>query len=238
LVNLASFLRSQLLQYRRRGIHYEMASSDGYSLRHPTMSTVLALASILLAWIVMGVISPADSDAAASRTMQALACGGMLIGLSVDASGASSLPLVLTSLCGSLVATGFLGALRLHWMLLPSMHLGMAVSLFASAVLLCRRLDRRRFGVIAQNFLCSACMLAGMTAGSLCLLHSQTIGSIAWWSMLSAMIAGMSWGMVASAGLWRIAEVASAGLWQAMESGWPTRCPSKRALHAAREWHG
>ncbi len=240
-------------------------ANDGYSLRRPSMSTALALASTFLAWIAMsaisevnsdaaasrtmvagislawlavGAISHLDSDAAASRTMLALACGGMLIGLSFDASGGSSLSLVLTSLCGSLIAAGFFGALRLHWMLLPSMHLGMAVSLFASTTLICRRLDRRRFRVIAQNLLCAVCMLAGMTAGSLCLLHSQTTGSIAWWTMLSAMIAGMSWGMVASAGLWRTMEVASAGLRRAAESGRPAAWRAARAWHAAREWHG
>jgi hypothetical protein len=88
------------------------------------------------------------------------------------------------------------------------MHLGMlAGGLLAIPSLRVLRPHCGRYlcSLFAQNVMCSAWMLIGMTLGALWLVRVQTLSTgstVA--GMLGGMFVGMTWGMVVSVGLYRL----------------------------------
>jgi hypothetical protein len=137
--------------------------------------------------------------------MLLLAAIGMSLGLAVD-SHATGLGTI-ASVC-SQAEKSLWPMLKLHWALLPWMHIGMWVGGFAAIPLLratrppCRRQYCAR---VAQNIACSAWMTVGMSVGVLVTeyLVSQ-VGERSAASMLGGVFGGMVWGMVASVALYRL----------------------------------
>lgn len=113
----------------------------------------------------------------------------------------------LESLCLQSSDLGFTESLLLHMEFLPGMHAGMlAGGLLAipSLRLLRPHCGRYLCSLFAQNLMCSAWMLIGMTAGALWLTRLQmNVGSLSLTGMLGGMFVGMTWGMVISVALYR-----------------------------------
>jgi hypothetical protein len=97
--------------------------------------------------------------------------------------------------------------LYLHWTYLPGMHVGMLIGgLAAIPSLRILRPDCGRYlcSVLAQNLLCSAWMLIGMTLGALAFVGTrQAFVNNGLGDMFGGMFAGMVWGMVISVSLYR-----------------------------------
>jgi hypothetical protein len=184
-------------------IHENKTRDDRTGLCRP-MSAALSLAGVALGCAVLNVARPQRSGLFPSIFPWVFGFAGMLLGWVFDAAKADPIPL--NPLCTSFAGTGFVQVLSLHFRTMPGMHIGMLVGgLFAVPdVTVDRPLDRRGlFSACAQYVLCSACMLFGMTWGSLWLARSWQAGAHAWPDILGAMCLGMTWGMVASAGLCR-----------------------------------
>jgi hypothetical protein len=161
---------------------------------------VVAAGCAALAWV-----RPERAGLSPPHVMLSLGFGGMLLGLLYDFF--QNGPDRLGTLCAQSGTLDFIDSLRLHAEFLPGMHLGMlAGGLLAipSLRLLRPHCGRVLCSLFAQNLLCSAWMLVGMTAGALWLSRWQ-IGSgdstIA--GMLGGMFCGMTWGMVISVALYR-----------------------------------
>jgi hypothetical protein len=129
----------------------------------------------------------------------------MAAGLTYDERSGGFTALV--SLCQA-SSGDFLETMRLHWQLLPAMHLGMVAGGLATVPLLrtLRRGCRRQFCArLVQNLACSAWMISGMSAGVLGFMTLATrAGGRSPTAMLGGMFAGMVWGMVASVALYRL----------------------------------
>lgn len=161
--------------------------------------------AVLLGAAALGWLRPARVGLTAPQAMLLLGSVGMLLGLIVDAQAIELS--VLASLCGQ--ADGNVWQMvRLHWAVLPWMHVGMWAGGLAAIPLLratrptCRMQYCAR---VAQNVACSAWMTVGMGVGVLLFeaLAAQT-GARSTAAMLGGMFSGMVWGMVASVGLYRL----------------------------------
>lgn len=135
----------------------------------------------------------------------ALGAIGMGLGLMADAHGTP--PGWLASLCGS-ADRDLWSMVRLHWVLLPWMHVGMWVGGFAAVPLLrAIRLAGRRqcFGPLARNVAGWAWMTVGMSSGALVseYLVLQS-GARSAFPIVAGMVSGMVWGMAASVALDRL----------------------------------
>jgi hypothetical protein len=179
--------------------------SLGFSRPVDSVQMVFTGSAVLLGAAALGWLRPPRVGLTAPQAMLLLGAFGMLFGLMVDAR-ATELRL-LASLCGT--AEGSLWSIvKLHWALLPWMHVGMwAGGLAAIPVLRATRPTcRRQYCVhLAQNVACSAWMTVGMSAGVLLseYVASQS-GALGPASMLGGMFSGMVWGMVASVALYRL----------------------------------
>lgn len=123
---------------------------------------------------------------------------GMLVGMAADArQGGFAL---LLSLCTGLNPPGFIGMMRLHWLCLPYMHIGMtAACLLAAALPPSRTPGTTNAGRdLLIGLASSAWMILGMNLGSYLLLRSgfpiEQTGSTM--SMPAAMLAGMAAAML------------------------------------------
>jgi hypothetical protein len=111
-------------------------------------------------------------------------------------------------LCSQSASLNLYDSFWLHVAYLPGMHLGMlAGGLLAIPSLRVLRPHCGRYlcSLFAQNVMCSAWMLIGMTLGALWLVRVQTLSTgstVA--GMLGGMFVGMTWGMVVSVGLYRL----------------------------------
>ncbi|WP_345250264.1 hypothetical protein [Pigmentiphaga soli] len=153
-----------------------------------------------LAWV-----RPQRAGFSPPHVMLSLGFGGMLAGLAVDVARAG--PVLLDAMCGHAATLGMADALALHLAYLPGMHLGMlAGGMLAIPTLRLLRPHCGRYlcSLLAQNAMCSAWMLAGMTAGAVWLSRWQPLtGADTLPRMLGGMFVGMTWGMVASVALYR-----------------------------------
>jgi hypothetical protein len=160
---------------------------------------------VLLGAAALGWLRPQRVGFTAPQAMLMLGAAGMLLGLAVD-SRSTNLG-TLASLCAQ-VDQSLGPMLKLHWELLPWMHVGMWVGGFAAIPLLrtvrphCRRQYCAR---AAQNVACSVWMTVGMAAGVLLFEYLiARVGQRSAASMLGGMFGGMVWGMVASVALYRL----------------------------------
>jgi hypothetical protein len=179
--------------------------SLGYSHPADSLQMLATGGAVLLGAAALGWLRPSRVGLTAPQAMLVLGAIGMLLGLIVD-SHATQMRL-LASLCGAADHNLWL-MVRLHWALLPWMHVGMWVGGFAAIPLLraIRPTCRRQYCVhLAQNISCSAWMTVGMSAGVLLSdsLASRS-GASSPASMLGGMFSGMVWGMVASVVLYRL----------------------------------
>jgi hypothetical protein len=164
-----------------------------------TLATV-ALGCAALTWV-----RPQRAGLSPPHIMLSLGFGGMLLGLLYDNLHLG--PARLNDLCAQSAALGFFDSLKLHMEFLPGMHTGMlAGGLLAipSLRLLRAHCGRYLCSLFAQNLMCSAWMLMGMTAGALWFSRwTLTSGENALSGMLGGMFMGMTWGMVLSVALYR-----------------------------------
>ncbi|HXY22006.1 MAG TPA: hypothetical protein VEI29_04940 [Burkholderiaceae bacterium] len=173
--------------------------------RHDTVWIELTIVATIGGVVALGWLRSPRVAMTAPQIMLLLGATGMVAGLTYDErSGGFS---ALVSLCQA-GSGGFLGTMRLHWQLLPAMHLGMIAGGLATVPLLrtLRRGCRRQFCArLVQNLACSAWMIAGMSAGVLGFMELATrAGGRSPIAMLGGMFAGMVWGMVASVALYRL----------------------------------
>jgi hypothetical protein len=161
--------------------------------------------AVLLGVAALGWLRPPRIGLTAPQAMLLLGAIGMMLGLIAD-SHATQLR-SLASLCG-LADRAVWPRMRLHWALLPWMHIGMWVGGFAAIPLLrairptCRSQYCAR---VAQNVACSAWMTVGMSSGVLLFEYlASQFGVRTASSMLGGMFTGMVWGMVVSVALYRL----------------------------------
>lgn len=154
----------------------------------------------------LAAVRPQRAGLSPPHVMLSMGFGGMLLGLLWDviSGGADRL----ASLCVQSASMHLYDSFWLHVAYLPGMHLGMlAGGLLAIPSLRILRPHCGRYlcSLFAQNVMCSAWMLLGMTLGALCLVRVQTqsTGSTVA-GMLGGMFVGMTWGMVVSVGLYRL----------------------------------
>lgn len=165
-------------------------------------ATLLAVAA---GCVALAFIRPQRAGLSPPHVMLTLGFGGMLLGLLWDVLHSG--PARLDSLCLQSTGLGFHDSLVLHLEFLPGMHAGMLVGGLAaipSLRLLRPYCGRYLCSLFAQNLMCSAWMLIGMTAGALWLARwqaSDTPSTLV--GMLGGMFAGMTWGMVLSVALYR-----------------------------------
>jgi len=172
---------------------------------HQVLWVQITVGAVLAGFAALGWLRSARVGMTAPQIMLLLGALGMVGGLAHDeqAGGFTAL----ASLCRAGPGE-FASTLRLHWRLLPGMHLGMIAGGLATIPLLrgLRRGCRRQFCArLLQNLACSAAMVAGMAAGTV------VFGDLAAWAgerssaaLLGGMFAGMVWGMVASVALYRL----------------------------------
>lgn len=160
----------------------------------------VAAGCALLAWV-----RPQRAGLSPPNVMLALGFCGMLLGLAFDLAHAG--PVFLDAVCSQAAASGLGQALVLHLTYLPGMHVGMvAGGLLAipSLRLLRPHCGRYLCSLFAQNMLCSAWMLLGMTLGGLWLARAFAVGARDTLPyMMGGMFVGMTWGMVVSVSLYR-----------------------------------
>lgn len=174
--------------------------ANGQSAVMAITLALVALGCAALTWV-----RPQRAGLSPPHVMLSLGFGGMMLGLLYDSIhlGLSRL----NDLCGQSASLGFWDSFMLHAEFLPGMHIGMlAGGLLAIPSL---RLLRSHCGsflcsLFAQNLMCSAWMLLGMTAGAIWFSRlTLTAGENALTGMLGGMFMGMTWGMVISVGLYR-----------------------------------
>lgn len=177
----------------------------GYSQPADSVWMLSTGGAVLLGTAALGWLRPQRVGFTAPQAMLVLGAAGMLLGLAVD-SRTTELA-ALASLCAQ-TDRSLWAMLKLHWTLLPWMHVGMWVGGFAAIPLLrtVRPHCRRQFCArVAQNIACSVWMTVGMAAGVLVFEYViAVIGQRSAASMLGGMFAGMVWGMVASVALYRL----------------------------------
>lgn len=164
-------------------------------------ATLLAVAAGCAA---LALIRPQRAGLSPPHVMLSLGFGGMLLGLLWDVLHSG--PARLDSLCLQSSGLGFYDSLVLHLEFLPGMHVGMLVGGLAaipSLRMLRQHCGRYLCSLFAQNLMCSAWMLIGMTAGALWLARWQAGDASTLAGMLGGMFAGMTWGMVLSVALYR-----------------------------------
>jgi len=153
----------------------------------------------------LALVRPQRAGLSPPHVMLSLGFGGMLLGLLWDVL--QSGPARLDSLCLQSTGLGFYDSLVLHLEFLPGMHVGMLVGGLAaipSLRMLRQHCGRYLCSLFAQNLMCSAWMLIGMTAGALWLARWQATDAPSTLpGMLGGMFAGMTWGMVLSVALYR-----------------------------------
>lgn len=161
--------------------------------------------AILAGCVMLALVRPQRAGLSPPHVMLSLGFGGMLLGLAYDLAGIETQ--ILATLCTRSLNLNFFDALRLHWTYLPGMHVGMLIGgLAAIPGLRILRPDCGRYlcSVLAQNLLCSAWMLVGMTLGALAFVGTrQAFVNNGLGDMFGGMFAGMVWGMVVSVGLYR-----------------------------------
>lgn len=161
---------------------------------------------VALGCAALAAVRPQRAGLSPPHVMLSMGFGGMLLGLIQDvvSGGADRL----ASLCTQSASLSLYDSFWLHAAYLPGMHLGMlAGGLLAIPSLRVLRPHCGRYlcSLFAQNLLCSAFMLIGMTAGGLWLVRIQSLSTgstVA--GMLGGMFVGMTWGMVASVALYRL----------------------------------
>jgi hypothetical protein len=179
--------------------------SLGFSQPVAGLQMLPTLGAVLLGAAALGWLRPPRVGLTAPQAMLLLGAFGMLVGLMVDARSTELRSLA--SLCGT--AEGNLWSMvKLHWNLLPWMHVGMWAGGFAAIPLLrtTRPSCRRQYCAhVAQNVACSAWMTVGMAAGVIVFEYLAALsGARSPASMLGGMFSGMVWGMVASVALYRV----------------------------------
>lgn len=166
----------------------------------------LTLLAVAMGYAALAWVRPQRVGLSPPHIMLSLGFGGMMLGLFFDVLNASTARL--QSLCLQSSDSGFIESLTLHMEFLPGMHVGMlAGGLLAipSLRLLRPHCGRYLCSLFAQNLMCSAWMLVGMTAGALWLTRLQmNVGSLSPTGMLGGMFVGMTWGMVISVALYRV----------------------------------
>lgn len=166
---------------------------------------VVTLATVALGCAALTWVRPQRAGLSPPHIMLSLGFGGMLLGLLYDSIHLG--PARLNDLCGQSAMLGFWDSFKLHIEFLPGMHAGMlAGGLLAipSLRLLRAHCGRYLCSLFAQNLMCSAWMLVGMTAGALWFSRlTLTTGENALTGMLGGMFMGMTWGMVLSVALYR-----------------------------------
>ena len=177
----------------------------GYSQPADSVWMLSTGGAVLLGAAALGWLRPQRVGFTAPQAMLVLGAVGMLLGLAVD-SRAVELA-TLASFCAQ-TDKSLWPMLKLHWTLLPWMHVGMWFGGLAAIPLLrtvrpnCRRQYCAR---VAQNFACSVWMTVGMAAGVLMFEYFiALVGQRSAASMLGGMFGGMVWGMVASVALYRL----------------------------------
>jgi hypothetical protein len=167
--------------------------------------TLLSLCAVAAGCAALSWVRPQRAGLSPPHVMLSLGFGGMLLGLAYDFFNAG--PAQLDSLCAQSSGLGLVESFQLHLIFLPGMHIGMlAGGLLAIPSL---RALRANCGVylcsmFAQNFMCSAWMLLGMTLGAVWLVRWQAEGGASSLpGMLGGMFVGMTWGMVLSVALYR-----------------------------------
>lgn len=184
-----------------------------YTLRQPGAlmaggqlgAMALTLATVAMGCAALTWVRPQRAGLSPPHIMLSLGFGGMLLGLLYDNLHLG--PARLNDLCVQSAALGFFDSLKLHMEFLPGMHIGMlAGGLLAIPGLRLLRSHCGRYlcSVFAQNLMCSAWMLIGMTAGALWFSRlTLAAGENALTGMLGGMFMGMTWGMVLSVALYR-----------------------------------
>ncbi len=184
-----------------------------YALRQPgalvadgqLVVMAVTLATVALGCAALTLVRPQRAGLSPPHIMLSLGFGGMLLGLLVDNLHLG--PARLNDLCAQSAAFGFFDSFKLHMEFLPGMHIGMlAGGLLAIPSLRMLRSHCGRYlcSVFAQNLMCSAWMLIGMTAGALWFSRlTLSSGENALTGMLGGMFMGMTWGMVLSVALYR-----------------------------------
>jgi len=166
---------------------------------------VLTLACVALGCAALSWVRPQRAGLSPPHIMLSLGFGGMLLGLLYDSSNLGLAQL--NDLCSQSAALGFWDSFVLHFVFLPGMHIGMLVGGLLAIPSL--RLVRSHCGsylcsLLAQNLLCSAWMLVGMTVGAIWFSRlTLTADDNALMGMLGGMFMGMTWGMVLSVALYR-----------------------------------
>lgn len=164
--------------------------------------TALAIAA---GCVALGWLRPAHIALTAPQAMLLLGTLGMVGGLAWDARQGGFSTLVALCTAGPL---GYFETLRLHWELLPAMHVGMVAGGLATVPILrvFRKACRRQFcAKLTQNLACSVWMIAGMSGGTILFAGvGHLIGTRSAAAMLGGMFTGMVWGMVASVCLYRL----------------------------------
>jgi hypothetical protein len=170
----------------------------------PAWMALTALA-IAAGCVALGWLRPAHIALTAPQAMLLLGTLGMVAGLAWDARQGGFQTLV--ALCTA-APWSFFETLRMHWELLPAMHVGMVAGGLATVPILrvFRKACRRQFCArLTQNLACSVWMIAGMSGGTMLFAGAgHLFGARSAAAMLGGMFAGMVWGMVASVSLYRL----------------------------------
>lgn len=167
--------------------------------------TLLSLIAVAAGCAALSWIRPQRAGLSPPHVMLSLGFGGMLLGLGYDLMNAG--PAQLDSLCSQSAGLDLLQSFQLHVLYMPGMHIGMLVGgLLAIPSLRALRANCGAYlcSMFAQNLMCSAWMLVGMTLGAVWLVRWQAEGGVSSLpGMLGGMFVGMTWGMVISVALYR-----------------------------------
>lgn len=166
----------------------------------------LALLSVGGGCYVLSRLRPQSVGLSPPHVMLSLGFGGMLVGLFFDFQRTPIA--IIASICSSSQDLSLVESLRLHVMLMPYMHVGMLIGGLAAipSLRLLRPECRKLCSMLAQNVMCSAWMLLGMTLGAVFfvqVIQQTNNGNLNLGAMLAGMFAGMVWGMVLSVYIYR-----------------------------------
>lgn len=167
--------------------------------------TLLSLVAVAVGCGALSWVRPQRAGLSPPHVMLSLGFGGMLLGLAYDLIHAG--PAQLESLCTQSATLDLVQSFQLHLAYLPGMHTGMLIGGLLAIPSL--RALRANCGVylcslFAQNLMCSAWMLLGMTLGAVWLVRLQAESGVSSLpGMLGGMFVGMTWGMVISVALYR-----------------------------------
>jgi len=166
----------------------------------------LALLGVGGGCYVLSRLRPQSMGLSPPHVMLSLGFGGMLVGLLFDFQRTPVA--IIASICATTQGLSLLESLRLHMVLMPYMHLGMLIGGLAAipSLRLLRPECRKLCSMLAQNVMCSAWMLLGMTLGAVFfvqVIQQSNNGNLNLGAMLAGMFAGMVWGMVLSVFIYR-----------------------------------